>query len=83
MQQKFVNPQQEERTMTIVTAVALILVIQVIANISTILIVLKMNGAINWPWLWVVSPLWLPPAAVIGFIIIALSSDVINSFRKL
>ncbi len=25
---------------------------------------LKLGGAIDWPWLWVLSPLWLPLALV-------------------
>ena len=24
------------------------------------LIVLKLTGFIEWPWLWVLSPIWLP-----------------------
>lgn len=29
----------------------------------------KVFGFINWNWLWVLSPLWLPFAAVIGLVV--------------
>jgi hypothetical protein len=33
----------------------------------TILFVgLKLGGVIDWDWLWVLAPLWLPIVAVIG-----------------
>lgn len=33
-------------------------------------IVLKLTGYINWSWLWVLAPLWLPVVAMIGFLIV-------------
>lgn len=33
-------------------------------------IVLKLLGVINWSWLWVLAPLWLPTAIVILVIIL-------------
>ena len=33
-------------------------------------IVLKLTGYINWSWLWVLAPLWLPIVAMIGFLIV-------------
>jgi hypothetical protein len=33
-------------------------------------IVLKLLHKINWPWLWVLSPLWISTALVIGLLII-------------
>jgi hypothetical protein len=33
-------------------------------SLATILLLaLRLTGAIGWPWLWVLSPLWLPAAA--------------------
>lgn len=29
------------------------------------LIALKLVGIINWPWVWVLAPLWLPTLIVI------------------
>ena len=33
-------------------------------------IVLKLCGVINWSWLWVLSPLWIPLAIVLGILIV-------------
>ena len=36
---------------------------------TTLLLALRLTGAIGWPWLWVLSSLWLPAgaaAAVMG-----------------
>jgi hypothetical protein len=34
-------------------------------------LVLKLTGVIDWPWVWVLSPFWIPVAFV--FLIIILS----------
>lgn len=34
---------------------------------------LKLTGYISWPWLWVLSPFWLPLAIVLAVILIALA----------
>ena len=37
-------------------------------------IVMKLCGVITWPWLWVLSPFWIPLAvAVVVLIIIGLA----------
>lgn len=28
--------------------------------LTVIFVVLKLVGVINWPWLWVLAPLWIP-----------------------
>jgi len=33
-------------------------------------VVLKLCGVINWGWLWVLAPLWIPAALVVLFLII-------------
>lgn len=33
-------------------------------------IVLKLTHVIEWSWLWVLSPLWIPAAIVAGILII-------------
>jgi len=39
-------------------------------SVSTLLgvafIVLKLTGHIDWPWVWVVSPFWIPLALALG-----------------
>lgn len=34
--------------------------------------VAKVTGYIDWPWIWVFSPLWIPAALVMVFFVIAL-----------
>ena len=39
-----------------------------LTTLLTVLFVgLKLTGYINWPWLWVLSPLWIPLALFLGF----------------
>jgi hypothetical protein len=38
--------------------------------LSVLFIGLKLTGYINWPWLWVLSPIWIPIAIVIAFVAI-------------
>lgn len=30
-----------------------------VSTLTIIFIVLKLFGAVNWPWIWVLCPLWL------------------------
>ena len=42
-------------------------------GLLTILFIgLKLTGYIEWGWLWVLSPLWIPMACVAGLIVIVL-----------
>lgn len=36
-------------------------------------IVLKLTGHIDWSWIWVLSPLWIPLTLVFGILLIALT----------
>jgi len=40
--------------------------------LAIVLITLKLLGKITWSWWWVVSPLWIPIAAVIAILAVAL-----------
>lgn len=44
--------------------------------LTIVFIVLKLTKYIDWSWLWVLSPLWLPIALVlvIGFILFIINS---------
>ncbi len=46
------------------------------------LIVLKLTNHINWPWGWVLAPLWLPAVIFIGFIGIGIIIAVIIGLTK-
>lgn len=38
--------------------------------LTIIFITLKLCGVINWPWVWVIAPLWIPVmlfALILGF----------------
>lgn len=40
-------------------------------GLLTVLFVgLKLTGYIAWSWWWVLSPLWLPAALIIGFLLL-------------
>ena len=40
--------------------------------ITLILVTLKLTGVINWSWLWVTSPIWIPIALALLILFIAL-----------
>lgn len=51
--------------------------------LTLIFILLKIFKAINWQWIWVLSPLWLSTALVISILIIAIIIFIISLiFRK-
>jgi hypothetical protein len=39
--------------------------------LTVLFIGLKLTGHIGWPWIWVVSPLWIPLALVVVLAVIA------------
>lgn len=39
--------------------------------LTILFIALKLTGFINWSWLWVLSPLWIPFLVVFVIILIA------------
>ena len=47
--------------------------------LTIVFIVLKLCKVISWSWLWVFSPIWLPLALAITFVIAAM---IISSIRK-
>lgn len=38
--------------------------------LTIVFIALKLTGVIGWSWWWVLSPLWLPLAVVLGIAVI-------------
>lgn len=47
-----------------------------------VFIVLKLTGHINWSWIWVLAPLWIPPAVVFPILLIALVIYVVLYNKK-
>ena len=51
--------------------------------LTLIFILLKIFKAINWQWIWVLSPLWLSTALIISILIMAIIIFIISLiFRK-
>ena len=40
--------------------------------ITLILVILKLTGVIDWSWVWVTSPIWIPIALVFFILAVAL-----------
>ena len=40
--------------------------------VTLILVILKLTGVINWSWVWVTSPIWIPIALVLFILFVAL-----------
>lgn len=45
-------------------------------------IVLKLAGVINWSWLWVLAPIWIPTAITIAIIAIVLVAVLVRELTK-
>ena len=44
-----------------------------VSLLAVLFIGLKLTGYIAWPWLWVLSPIWIPAAlALLGVILVGL-----------
>ena len=51
--------------------------------LAIVFITLKLTGAIDWSWFWVLSPLWGPIALAIVILIIAiLIAGFVTAFSK-
>jgi hypothetical protein len=42
--------------------------------LTTLFVALKLTHVIQWPWLWVVSPLWIPPVLLLVVLIVVLTA---------
>lgn len=45
--------------------------------LALVFIALKLTGYIDWSWIWVLSPLWLPIAVVLCFMALVVSGFLI------
>ena len=54
--------------------------------LAIVFIVLKLCGVIGWSWWWVLSPIWLPTAIVLGILAVvgvsALAAVAIVNWRS-
>lgn len=59
--------------------------------LALVFITLKLTGFIDWSWVWVLAPLWIPVALVVGIVVITfvallveeLADNVKDERRKL
>lgn len=47
-----------------------------------VFLVLKLTNFINWSWLWITAPLWMPSALVVAIIILMMVISLFK-FKKL
>ena len=45
-------------------------------------IALKLTGVINWSWLWVLAPIWIPTAIALAIIVIVLVVVLVKELTK-
>lgn len=49
-------------------------------------IVLKVTHLIDWPWVWVLAPIWIPVgivlAAIVVVLIVVLTKEAIRSLKR-
>ena len=43
---------------------------------------LKLTGVINWSWLWVLAPIWIPTAITLAIIVIVLVAILVRELTK-
>lgn len=62
------------------------LLIEFSAKISGMLtmmfIVLKVTGAIQWSWFWILAPTWIPLAILIAIVIVAILVSILVEIFK-
>lgn len=49
--------------------------------LTTLFVGLKLTGYITWPWLWVVSPLWIHLLIVFGILLLAAIVETIADLK--
>lgn len=47
--------------------------------LAIVFITLKLTGNIDWPWVWVLSPIWIPIAIALFLLVLWF---VVEYFRK-
>jgi hypothetical protein len=50
--------------------------------LTVLFIGLKLTGYINWPWVWVLSPIWISASIVFAIILIIAIIAVIAEMNK-
>ncbi len=50
--------------------------------LTVLFIGLKLTGYINWPWIWVLSPIWISASIVFAIILIIAAIALIAEMNK-
>ncbi len=50
--------------------------------LTVLFIGLKLTGYINWPWIWVLSPIWISVSIVVAIILILALIALIAEMNK-
>jgi hypothetical protein len=50
--------------------------------LTIVFITLKLTGVIDWPWLWVLSPIWISASLLLGFLLLGFVIILIAEFLK-
>lgn len=50
--------------------------------LAIVFITLKLTNYIQWSWFWVLSPLWIPVALVVAFLVVAVAVLGVAGFVK-
>ena len=50
--------------------------------LAVLFITLKLLGKIDWPWIWVLAPVWLPISIVIAVMLLTLLGVVIGHLSR-
>jgi len=45
-------------------------------------IVLKLAGIIDWPWIWVLAPMWISLAIFIVIVIVCLIIEIVKDHKR-
>ena len=57
--------------------------ITTLGALGILFVALKLTNVIDWPWIWVLGPFWIPIVIVIGiFLIILLLALFVAPFRN-
>lgn len=51
-------------------------------GVFLVFLTLKLLGKINWPWVWVASPLWIPAGLALVIVLVVLAVGVIKAVRS-
>jgi len=49
-----------------------------ISMLTVLFIGLKLCGVIMWPWLWVLSPMWIPIFLLSAFLTLGFALDILG-----